>query len=73
MSGRRRAEDRVVNRTAAVRGRIGYSIRRWRSGLLITSGAACFSASAYVMHLAAGLAVTGLSLLVLEWCSREAK
>lgn len=45
--------------------------RRVRTAILSVGGFGLLSAAAWTLHVAAGLAVAGLSLLVLEWLSES--
>ncbi len=60
---------RPATRVAATR--IVGRVLTWRSGALVISGLGCLAAAAWVLHIAAGLAATGVALLVLELCSRK--
>ncbi len=56
--------SRVTARFAGV-------VRRWRSGVLVTSGLGALVAAAWVVHLVAGLAALGLALLLLDVLTRR--
>lgn len=60
-------------RVSSTRRKAAYTIKKCRSGLLITSGFGFLSASAFVFDTIAGLAATGVSLLILEYCSKEGR
>jgi hypothetical protein len=62
---RQRARDARRTRWQARRARL-------RAPLLTIAGLGCLSAAAFVVHLALGLAVAGVSWLALEWLTRAA-
>lgn len=63
----------VAHRVRAQKGRAAYAVRRWRSGVLVTSGLGCFAVAGFVWSTLAGFVVTGACLLVLEMCTKEVK
>lgn len=66
-AARSRAGDAARRRRLTVRLAHGW---RWVRPLLgSTAGLACFVAAAFLASLIAGLVVTGLALLVLDWYS----
>lgn len=60
----------VLGRAA---GRLLPSWRTIRTATLSLAGFGCLTAAAWTVHLAAGLAVAGVSLLLVEWLTGDGR
>ncbi|MCP2248745.1 hypothetical protein [Lentzea aerocolonigenes] len=64
------AESRMKRRIKVIGLRVRFLIRKWRSGVLVTSGLGFLSAAAWTLHTVAGLAAVGISLLLVDLGTR---
>ncbi|WP_156213465.1 hypothetical protein [Lentzea aerocolonigenes] len=64
------AESRFQRRAKLIGTRARAFVRRWRSGVLVTSGLGFLSAAAWTLHTVAGLAAVGISLLLVDLGTR---
>lgn len=63
----------VARRVSAQKGKAAYAMRRWRSGVLVTSGLGSFAVAGFIYSTLVGFVVMGACLLVLELCTKEVK